>query len=152
MDEIAEKGHSGAPPAAVVVSDGHTRQGYMMTKLTILALVLTLVGGCANITARGDPPKNSWTTDQAPEAVAGCLVPSMNEVFKDVWGAPDITHHVQTIAPDQIYEVLPQRELVYGGGDLYYVRLTRTEAGSLVELFGISGWDEDVRPAVESCV
>ena len=123
----------------------------MRLKLSLMAALLA-VAGCANVTARGDPPKFSWVSDKTLDEAAECLVPAMNAAYSDIWGSPDITHHVQIISPGKVYEVLSQRSLVYGGGDIYYVRLEKTDAGTKVDLYAFEAWVDDLEPAVESCV
>jgi hypothetical protein len=60
-----------------------------------------------------------------------------------------VTHALSTTDPVRVYEIAPQQTLV-SGGELYFVRLTKEDGGTRVELFAPVG-AADITSAVKSC-
>jgi hypothetical protein len=122
-----------------------------MIRLLPLALLL---GACSTMSVRSDAPVWSATARHSLNDTSACVVKALNTAFhSDVpLIAPSITHQVQVIEPNRVFEVLPQQTITIGA-ELYIVRLTAESPNTTrVDLQSIVTWTSKVQPAVESCV
>ncbi len=110
----------------------------------ILSAAIALAG-CANSTPRGNPPDVSYVTAKSMEETMPCIIHGLDSIWSGY------THTAQTIAPNQEYEIRPNRQML-AGADSYFVNVKKTaENGTEVNLFATSPVKDETIPVVNRC-
>lgn len=107
-----------------------------------------LVAGCAtNISAVSRPATKTWLSSNALDPSVACVVQEMRTGFKRT----DWSFAAGIIVPNSVFEIRPQAVIMVGGDPLV-VRLTKQEANTKIELFGLGVFGKEAIGYVEKCV
>lgn len=97
------------------------------------------------MTPRGDPPDLSYETAKPIETVTPCIIRGLDAIWDGY------THTAQTIAPNQEYEIRPNRQML-ATADAYYVNVKRSASNSTdVNLYAVKAVEDETIPPVSKC-
>jgi hypothetical protein len=105
------------------------------------------------MSVRGDAPVWSATSRHSLNDTSACVVAALNKTFHSDTPvlSPSITHQIQIIEPNRVFEVLPQQTITVGA-ELYIVRLTAEGPNATrIDLQIIVTMTGKVQPAVVTC-
>lgn len=103
-----------------------------------------ILGACAHITPRDNPPDEVFTTATGVDQTVGCLVASLDRAVSGV------SHSASALIPGSSYEIRPTKDLIITG-EVYFVRAEQAGAGSKVEVYALSTWAGKIEAAVAPC-
>jgi hypothetical protein len=117
-----------------------------MRTLLVVFLLAAALAGCSLLSARGQPPVWTGTSNKPLNTTVSCVITGLNTV------APGrITHSAQIIEPDRVLEVAPQQVLTVGA-ELYYVTLTvLSPAATRLDLNSSVAWTAKLQNAIAPC-
>ena len=115
-------------------------------RAALAVVIATLaVAGCTSAPPPDELMDYYWVTDLNLDDTASCLVGAMDGAYDGY------THEIDDLLPGQYLEVRPQNASVMGGGDLYYVGVSRYYDGASMFLHGYGVATDVIVPAVEVC-
>jgi hypothetical protein len=112
----------------------------------LLLCFLVCVAGCATFVGPRAPHLTMGMSKRSLDAASSCVVGALNRRFDG-----RLIHHIVTVDPGQINEVLSQTELT-AGHQVYAARLTKVPGGTRIDVFGYSvpAW-ESLRSVPPEC-
>lgn len=80
----------------------------------LLTIPVILLAGCTAVTGRNDPPDVDFISQKPLNAAVACVVTHMSAAY-----SRDVAFLARIAVPDQIYEVHPTSEIMFGGEPMF---------------------------------